>query len=86
MPQQSETYDSFLARLGIARDSDEEIALLEKVFDISFCDEDSHGDDCDCGCRAGNKPTETMDEEIEEISDAELLAAVKEYLAAHPHS
>ena len=74
-----ETYDSFLASLGITRDSDEEIALLEQVFDVDFSSENTS-----CSCSAETHHDHEEEEDMEEISDDELLEAVKAYLEKHP--
>ncbi len=103
MEKHRETYDQYLASMGLVKGSEEEIALLQKVFGIIFEEEGpeaghDHGCSCGghCGCHGqeGHWDPESQEDwswnngeeldEMEEMSDDEVMEALKAYLEAHP--
>ncbi len=99
---EGQSYQEYLASMGLVKGSPEEIALLQKVFGVAFEfeeeedpeDQGEHhhgpdcgcGDHCGCGCGCGHQDQQELwdEPEPEEMSDQEVMEAVKAYLAAHP--
>ena len=80
-----ETYESFLKQHGITKESEEEIALLETVFGISFSPEEAPAlQELHCSEPACTQDDEESTEDGEEMTDDEILQAVKTYLQEHP--